>query len=127
MTYKILIVDDSKLARMAMARGLNACCPDWPRIEAASAADAVSAAEREAPDIALVDFNMPGGDGLSLVSALSKAHPRMRIALISANHQQQIIDRTNELGATFLGKPLGDEELGKFVQAAARALENSKK
>ena len=45
MTYKLLIVDDSKLARMAVVKALNSCYPDWQRVEAGSAADALSAME----------------------------------------------------------------------------------
>ena len=125
MIYKLLIVDDSKLARMAVIRALNNSYPDWPRVEAGSAADAMRAAEQDAPDIALIDFNMPGGDGLNLVEGLRRNHPNMPIALISANHQQQIIDRTKQLGATFLPKPLGDEDLGRFLTGALHALQNA--
>ena len=34
---KILIVDDSKLARMAVAKMLGNLHPDWTRVEAANA------------------------------------------------------------------------------------------
>ena len=40
MSYKILIVDDSKLARMAVNKALNALYPDWMRLEAANAEEA---------------------------------------------------------------------------------------
>ena len=126
MTYKILIVDDSKLARMAVIRALNTSHPDWTRVEAGTAADALRAADEDAPDIALIDFNMPGGDGLNLVEGLRKNHPNMPIALISANHQQQILDRATQLGATFLPKPLRDEDLGLFLTGAMRTLQNAK-
>ena len=39
---KILVVDDSKLARMAMAKALNAVRPEWTRIEAGSADEALA-------------------------------------------------------------------------------------
>ena len=73
MTYKLLIVDDSKLARMAVVKALNSCYPDWQRVEAGSAADALSAMEHDAPDIALVDFNMPTRDGLHLAARSAQA------------------------------------------------------
>ena len=66
MMYKLLIVDDSKLARMAVIKALSSCYPDWPRVEAGSAADALEAVKQEKPDIAIVDFNMPTKDGLDL-------------------------------------------------------------
>ena len=40
-TYTVLIVDDSKLARMSVVKALSALPPDWPRLEAANAEEAL--------------------------------------------------------------------------------------
>jgi len=125
MTYKLLIVDDSKLARMAVVKALNACYPDWQRVEAGSAADALRAMEADAPHVALVDFNMPNQDGLLLAADLRKLNPKMPIGIISANHQQGVIDRASELGATFLPKPLLEKALTEFLTKAVHDLEGS--
>ena len=122
MTYKVLIVDDSKLARMAAAKVLADCHPDWSSVEAGSADLAMSAVSRDSPDIALVDFNMPGGDGLHLAAELRKLKPAMPIALISANHQQQIVNRARELGAAFLPKPLSQKSLQTFLESAIQEI-----
>ena len=118
MSYKILIVDDSKLARMAVNKALNALYPDWIRLEAANADDALKALKQDNPDIALLDFNMPGGNGLDLAASLREANPRMPVAVISANRQQEILNRARTIGATFLAKPLTEEALGEFLKAA---------
>ena len=47
MTYKILIVDDSKLARMFVEKALKILQPDWIRMEAASADEALALMARE--------------------------------------------------------------------------------
>jgi CheY-like chemotaxis protein len=125
MNYKLLIVDDSKLARMAVVKALNSCCPDWQRVEAGSAADALRAMEADAPQVALVDFNMPNRDGLHLAADLRKLNPAMPIGIISANTQQGVIDRTNALGATFLPKPLAENTLRDFLTKAVHDLEGS--
>ncbi len=122
MTYKLLIVDDSKLARMAIVKALKSCYPEGVLVEAGSAKDALSAMERDTPDIALVDFNMPTQDGLRLVADLRKLSPQMPIAIISANHQQEVINRTTALGAKFLPKPVVEKELSAFLDAATRDL-----
>ena len=70
---------------------------------------------RDAPDIALVDFNMPTRDGLHLAADLRKHNPQMPIGIISANHQREVIDRAAALGATFLPKPLADKALLEFL------------
>lgn len=126
MIYKVLIVDDSKLARMAVVRALKNCCPECERVEAGSADEALSAMEQESPNIALVDFNMPGSDGLHLVAELRKLDPSLPVAVVSANHQQEIVKRTEALGATFLPKPLTDQSLTKFVEGAIRDLKGPK-
>jgi CheY-like chemotaxis protein len=125
MTYKLLIVDDSKLARMAVVKALNSCYPDWERVEAGSAADALRAMDADAPHVALVDFNMPNRDGLHLAADLRKLSPTMPIGIISANNQQSVIDRTNALGATFLPKPLLEKTLREFLAKAVHDLERS--
>ena len=124
MTYKVLIVDDSKLARMAVVRALQQCCPGCVRVEAGSATEALSAMQHEhPPHIALVDFNMPGTDGLKLAAELREIEPKMPIAIVSANHQQEIIKRTRALGATFLPKPVAEQALTEFVEGAMRDLQ----
>ena len=123
--YKVLIVDDSKLARMAIVKALNGCYPTWQRVEAGSAADALSAMERETPHIALVDFNMPSRDGIHLAAELRQLNPQMPIAIISANHQKEVINRTTALGATFLGKPVAEKDLSEFLTTAAGELQDA--
>jgi CheY-like chemotaxis protein len=122
MTYKILIVDDSKLARMSVAKVLSALQPGWTRIEAANADDAVALVRSERPDIVLLDFNMPGRDGLALAADLRAIDPKMPLAVISANIQDEIIARSHEVGAAFLPKPLTEQALSGFLAAAQARL-----
>ena len=123
MTYKLLIVDDSKLARMAVIKALSSCYPDWQRVEAGSAADALKAVKQEKPHIAIVDFNMPDKDGLELAVDLRALTPEMPIGIISANHQQAVVDRARALGASFLPKPLTEQSLREFLKGAAQRLQ----
>src|ERR1700761_8804045 len=46
MAYKLLIVDDSKLARMAAAKAMSTLYPDWVRFEASNSDEAVALAKR---------------------------------------------------------------------------------
>jgi DNA-binding NarL/FixJ family response regulator len=118
MTYRVLIVDDSKLARMAVAKLLTALRPQWERIEATNAEEATALARQAPPDMALIDFNMPGQDGLSLAAELRAVHPAMRLAVVSANVQHEVVERARQVGAQFLPKPLTEQALGAFVAEA---------
>jgi CheY-like chemotaxis protein len=124
MAYKVLIVDDSKLARMVMASALRRIRPDWELIEATSAETAAAEISEHAVDIALVDFNMPGTDGLEVVAKIRTTHPGMPVAVVSANLQEEIIGRARELNAAFVAKPVTDEALGAFLSGAALKLKN---
>ena len=115
MPFNVLIVDDSKLARMAIARAMNNLHPDWTRVEAANADEAVAEAAQQVFDIALLDFNMPGRDGLQLAAELRDLHPGISLAVISANHQTEIVNQAHDVGAIFLPKPLTEQALGQFL------------
>jgi len=122
MQYRILIVDDSKLARMVMVSAFRRIRPEWELVEASNADEALKAISANSVDIALVDFNMPGVDGLELVSRIRGIHPTMPVAVVSANVQDEIIARTRELKAAFVAKPLTDEALSAFLSGAALRL-----
>ena len=123
MSYKVLIVDDSKLARMAVARVLGSLRPNWERVEATNADEALALAHQSSFDVALLDFNMPGRDGLSLAAELREMSPAMPVAVISANLQEEIVARARQVGAAFLPKPLSQEAMGAFISEAEQRLE----
>jgi CheY-like chemotaxis protein len=122
MTYQILIVDDSKLARMAAIKALNALHPDWTRVEATNAEEALALAKQSPPDIALLDFNMPGRDGLALAADFLALNPDMPIAVISANLQQEVVAQASKAGAIFLPKPLTQDALKGFLTIAVERI-----
>lgn len=123
MTCTVLIVDDSKLARMSVAKALGTLYPDWKRIEATNAIEALQQARQSCPEVALVDFNMPGKDGITLAAELRELDPKMSVAVISANRQVEVIRRTEAAGATFLPKPLTESALAEFLTAASKQRE----
>lgn len=123
MTYKVLIVDDSKLARMAVARALSTLRPGWEKVEVGNADDALLSLKHDKPDVAVVDFNMPGRDGLELATEFRQLKPQMPVAVISANHQQEVIKRAQAVGATFLHKPLAEQALSEFLAVAQTTLQ----
>lgn len=126
MQYKALIVDDSRLARMMMASAFRRIRPEWELVEAANADDALEAISEGSVDIALIDLNMPGTDGLALVARIRETHPSMPVAVVSANVQEEVIARARALDAAFVPKPLTDEALGAFLSGAALRLKRAR-
>jgi CheY-like chemotaxis protein len=119
-THKVLIVDDSKLARMAVIKVLKTLHPEWTRQEAVNATEALELIAAGEPDFVLLDFNMPGKDGLAVAAEVRQLHPRINVAVISANRQIEVIERARAVGAAFLAKPLTEQALREFLNAAAK-------
>ncbi|MGL3822959.1 response regulator [Sphingopyxis sp. R3-92] len=126
MPAKVMIVDDSKLARIVAGKALAELQPDWTRVEAASAAEAMERLEEGPADVALIDFNMSETDGLELAAKLRVLYPDMPIAIITANIQDEIIARAREIGAAFVPKPVTADGLEAFVSGAALTLRSQR-
>jgi CheY-like chemotaxis protein len=119
MRLKVLVADDNKLARMLIASALQRLRPEWELVEAPGADDALHAIITGTVDIALVDFNMPGTNGLELIAKIRESYPTMPIAMVTANLQEETIARARELNVAFVPKPLAHAALEAFLSGAA--------
>lgn len=122
MAVTILIVDDSKLARIVAGKAVGALQPGWERLEATNADDALALLADHRIDVALLDYNMPGRNGLELAADLRARQPSMPIAVITANVQDEIVAGARAINAAFVGKPLTQDGLRGFISGAALQL-----
>ncbi len=118
----VLIVDDSKLARIVLGKTIAALQPDWTRIEAGNADEALTQIDSQPVDLAILDYNMPGRDGLTLAEALRERFPDLPIAVATANVQDEIIARARAAHASFIPKPVTEDGLRGFLSGAALRL-----
>jgi CheY-like chemotaxis protein len=126
MPVTVLVVDDSKLARIVATKALAELQPDWERVEASSAAQALDIVSSTQIDVALIDFNMTEKDGLVLAAELRESHPDLPIAIITANIQDEVVARARALDAAFVAKPVTTEGLQGFVSGTALRLRAKK-
>lgn len=117
-TTTLLLVDDSRVARLSLMRQLNSLPMEFDILQAASADEAQAVMQGRQADVALIDFNMPGRDGLVLAAEFCQSHPEMKLALVTANIQQPLIERARALGMTFMSKPTNLDELARFLGVA---------
>jgi CheY-like chemotaxis protein len=122
MAISILNVDDSKLARIVVGKVVAALHPDWERLEAGTADEALGLLEQRKVDVVILDFNMPGRNGLDLAEDLRARFPEMPIALATANVQDEVIARARAAKVTFIPKPVTEDGLRGFLSGAALAL-----
>ncbi|MEI7456743.1 MAG: response regulator [Nitrosomonadales bacterium] len=106
---KLLIVDDSRLSRLMIRTFILAKRPQWLIIEASSGDEALPLVEIELPDFITMDINMPGMLGTDAAEQILDKHPKIRIAIFSANIQETQQTRAIELGARFVSKPVTEK------------------
>ena len=121
----VLIVDDSKLARIVLGKAIAALQPEWVRLEAGNADEAIAAFDAQPIDVAILDYNMPGRDGLALAEELRARFPTMPIAVATANVQDEIIARARAASATFIPKPVTEDGMRGFLSGAALRLKST--
>lgn len=112
----VLIVDDSKVSRMVIKAHILAVHPQWQVVEAGTGEDAIRAVAQSVPDYCTMDINMPGMLGTDAAAAILQAHPQVRIAVFSANIQETVQSRAQQLGAVFVAKPVTEKSIAHALQ-----------
>jgi DNA-binding NarL/FixJ family response regulator len=114
-----MVVDDHALVRAAVRQALST--PDVELVaEAGTAEEALELAPRMRPDVLLVDIDLPGMDGVSLVRELAPRLPGTRIVMLtvsSADHH--LLDATRFGACGYLTKDLSPDALLRAVRSAS--------
>jgi two-component system chemotaxis response regulator CheY len=120
MSAKVLVVDDSGLARRSTRRALEAA--GYAVIEAE---DGMAALERyfvDKPDVVLLDLVMKGMYGLDVLAKLREMDASARVIVISADIQTSSRELVSAGGASgFLNKPAKPEEIVAAVKDVLRS------
>ncbi|MES0489099.1 MAG: response regulator [Leptospirales bacterium] len=113
---KILVVDDSMIARMFIVRHIDELYKNWTILEAAGAEAALKILEESSVDVISIDYNMPGLNGLELAKKIQELYSSVKIALLTANIQDTIRKEAEDIGLVFLEKPITAEIVKKLVE-----------
>lgn len=111
----VLLVDDSRVARMMTRKLIDVRRPGWTVVEAACGEEALDLLALANPDFVVLDVNMPGIGGIETARRLRAAAPSLPITLLTANIQAPIRQQAEVLGVGFLTKPVRDEALLSFL------------
>ena len=98
METRILIVDDSPLVRQRL-RDLLQQHPDW-RVcgEAANGQDAITQAAELSPDVIVLDFLMPGMNGMQAAREIGKLIPDVPILMFTTYLSRQLVEEARNVG-----------------------------
>jgi two-component system, response regulator PdtaR len=111
----ILVVDDDRLVLAALAEGLRGA--GYRVTGAAGGQDALGAAGRDAPDLALIDVRMPGMGGIELGGKLREAG--VPFLYLSAYGDDDVVEQAvNEGALGYLVKPLDIQQIVPSIEAA---------
>ncbi len=118
---RVGLADDQQLLRDGLRVILNAA-PDITVVgEAADGEAAIALAEREQPDVMLLDIRMPRCDGIEAAQRIRQIAPMTRIALLTTHDLPELVARGVQAGASgFLLKDASAEEVCAAVRAVAR-------
>jgi two-component system response regulator DesR len=115
---RVLLADDQALLLDALAAALD-LQPDLEVVAVARSGDEVpAAARRTRPDVALLDVQMPGADGLSLTARLAAEVPECRVVVLTTYARTGYLRRAVEAGAA--GFVLKEAPLEDIVAAVRR-------
>jgi len=111
----VLVVDDSKVSRMMITAIIKDQRSNWTIIEAGCGDDAIEASKDKAIDLCIIDYNMPGMDGLELATKLKESFPYTPMSLLTANVQESTKEKAEAIGIRFTRKPITDERVTSIL------------
>lgn len=117
MKGKVLVVDDSALARRNLRQILEPA-----GYEVVEATDGLAALERyflDRPDVVLLDLVMKGMYGLEVLEKLRELDPDVRVLVVSADVQMSSHELVEAAGARgFVNKPFDTDQILAALDAA---------
>ncbi|MGW6915648.1 response regulator [Kitasatospora sp. NPDC054939] len=116
-TVRVLLADDEHLIRGAMAALLSLEEDITVVAEAASGPEAVAMAKAHRPDIAVLDLQMPGMDGIEVATELRLLLPDCRAMIVTGHGRPGYLKRALEVGVRgFLPKTVSAADLAGIIR-----------
>lgn len=117
MSRTVMIVDDSLFIRKIL-RGILVENGYIVTAEAGSGIDAMRNLHTNHPDIILLDIILPDSNGLDLLESIISACPDSKVVVCSSIGQEQVIQKSIDLGAkAFIQKPFTPEKVAEVLES----------
>jgi DNA-binding NarL/FixJ family response regulator len=118
---RVALADDQPLVRSGQRMNLEAE-PDLDIVgEACDGAEAVELVARTAPDVLLLDVQMPGTDGLAAMAQIAQSEAATRVVMLTTFDLDEYVFEAMRAGASgFLLKDMAGEDIATAVRQVAR-------
>lgn len=114
---RILLVDDDRMMTRTLAEIF--ALQGWEVVQVHDGRDAVNAVAHTSFDIVLMDYKMPGLDGVSAYKAMKRARPDVRAVLMTAFASDSTLAEAEEAGVLrVMDKPVDIRALLAFLAGA---------
>jgi signal transduction histidine kinase len=121
-TLKILVVDDDEVDRMAVHRALLNAGVLVSLSEVDTCSEAIRLIHTNSYDCVFLDYRLPDGDGLTLISQLRAANIKVPLVVLTGQSDEQVAVELMKAGANdYLSKSrVSSETLGQVLRNAIR-------
>lgn len=117
---RVFIVDDHQVVREGVRWTLESAGGFEVVGEAGTFSEGLRGISRCAPDVAVVDVRLPGGDGVQLVREVRSRDPRTRCLMLTAFPEEEAFVQSIVAGAAgYVGKDVTPDQLLAAVRAVA--------
>jgi two-component system, NarL family, nitrate/nitrite response regulator NarL len=118
---RVLVADDHPVFREGMVRALEANPQAEVVAETGDGRSALEAIVAEHPDVALLDYRLPGLDGIEIVRAVVREALPTRVLMLSAHDESSVVYDALQAGASgYLLKEASRDQIVAAVFAVAR-------
>jgi two-component system, response regulator, stage 0 sporulation protein F len=116
---KVLIVDDQNGIRVLLTEVFNS--EGYRTFQASNGKLALDIVSKESPDLVLLDMKIPGMDGLEILKHIKKMNPDIKVIMMTAYGELDMIKEATDLGALkHFTKPFDIDELRTAVNSYLR-------
>jgi len=114
---KILVTDDSKMARKMVIKILNDVLNENVEVfEGQNGQEAFDLYKEHLPEIVFLDLTMPVMNGFEALSKIKEFDKNAKVVIISADIQKLSMDKALQLGAfNFIKKPIDLEKMQQIL------------
>jgi DNA-binding NarL/FixJ family response regulator len=117
---RILIVDDHPLFRQGIRWSLETEGDMEVVGEAANGQEAIKHTDRLMPDVALVDVNLPGLNGLEVARVIKRHNPQVNVIIVSVYDEDEHLYQATKVGASaYSSKDVNPAELITMIRQVA--------